>query len=337
MPRPAWITESCTVMSGPEAWMPTNGPIASIAVSPGMPKSDSPRTTWSSGRRTRYRLGAVRMVGSVGQGGSRHLGERAAHLAEMEEAVPRHQAEGEIEALRSSLGVDAHPGSVARRGPRPQREMRALEDPEHCQHLRGVLARVVEPLDPQILVVADEGRLVLGQDPPIPTGEDDLRVEDVRKDLHHRPLAGYRSRAKAWACFFHHLFELVRQVGLSLGRVPVTQDAEQHVPIPFGLGHRVHAKIQRRLDVDGFRIRHAEILALGGLAARLHDESKLLARDPPDDLPAAGRWEVDAAGLEPDPSIARGRAPRHWGRWAVEPPSFDAQLPGDEAHPRELL
>ena len=49
-----------------------------------------------------------------------------------------------------------------------------------------------------------------------------------------------------------------------------------------------------RLDVDGFRIRHAEILALGGLEARLHDESKLLAGDPPDDFPAAGHWEVAA-------------------------------------------
>ena len=44
IPSPASTTESCTVISGPEAWMATNGPMASTAVSPGMPNSASPST-----------------------------------------------------------------------------------------------------------------------------------------------------------------------------------------------------------------------------------------------------------------------------------------------------
>src|SRR6266540_4558505 len=60
------MTESWTVMSGPDAWMPTNGPIASTAVSPGMPKSDSPSTTWSSGPRMMYgRVAAVGIIRSL--------------------------------------------------------------------------------------------------------------------------------------------------------------------------------------------------------------------------------------------------------------------------------
>ena len=98
-------------------------------------------------------------------------------------------------------------------------------------------------------------------------GQDDLRIEVVGKDLQRRPLARRRPRAKARARLVHHLFQLVCQLGLNLGWVLVAQEAEQHVAIRVGLGHGVDPHVQRGVDVDRFRIRHAEILALRGFAA----------------------------------------------------------------------
>ena len=53
----------------------------------------------------------------------------------------------------------------------------------------------MEPVDPQILVVADQLGLVMRQDPAVACGRHDLGVHDVGEALEHAPFPVPRSRA----------------------------------------------------------------------------------------------------------------------------------------------
>jgi hypothetical protein len=64
---------------------------------------------------------------------------------------------------------------------------------------------VVEPVDPQVLVVADERRLVLRDDPAVPARDDELGVRDVAQALEHGPLVGLGAFGDAGAGAPDHL------------------------------------------------------------------------------------------------------------------------------------
>ena len=58
-----------------------------------------------------------------------------------------------------------------------------------AQQLARVVVSVMEPSHPQVLVVADQRRLVVRDDPPVAAGVDDLGVGGVAEALQDRPLA----------------------------------------------------------------------------------------------------------------------------------------------------
>jgi hypothetical protein len=95
-----------------------------------------------------------------------------------------------------------HPDPVALLDGRalPERQVRPPQGLEERQQLVGILDRPMQPIDPQILVVADDLRLVVGQDPAIAAGTDHLGVHDVGDALQHRPLALPRAGPRAVAC-----------------------------------------------------------------------------------------------------------------------------------------
>ena len=65
------------------------------------------------------------------------------------------------------LGMDAEAGAVRRRGPLPQVQIGQPQRAEQRQQHLGVVADVVEPGRPGVLVVAEQHRLVLGQHPAV--------------------------------------------------------------------------------------------------------------------------------------------------------------------------
>ena len=92
---------------------------------------------------------------------------------------------------------------------------------------------------PQVLVVADERRLVVGDDPAIPARDDDLGVRDVTQALEHGPLVGLRAFGDAGAGLSDHLAPGVGGRGLHVGRI-VVADQTGEVPLVLGrLGDRV--------------------------------------------------------------------------------------------------
>ena len=127
--------------------------------------------------------------------GPRALGrrQRAAGLGEVHAIVPAEHPEHEVVALRPALPVqpDALPVRVARAA--PQLDVRRPERLELGEQLERVVIVGVQPVHPQILVVADELRPVVREDPPVAAGHHDLGVRDVGQAQEHRPLARLRA------------------------------------------------------------------------------------------------------------------------------------------------
>ena len=57
----------------------------------------------------------------------------------------------------------------------------------------------MQPIDPQILVVADDLGLVVGEDPPVASRHDELGIDDVVDAAEDGPLAGLRPRPQVRA------------------------------------------------------------------------------------------------------------------------------------------
>ena len=170
----------------------------------------------------------------------------------MEQPVPGEHAERLLVALGPALGVHAHPAPLGFGRPLPQAKVRAHQRAEQRQHLGRIVLLVPEPLDPQVLVVGDERRPVVGQDPPVPAGQDDLGVQEVPQDLDRRPLALGGPGPEVIARLADQALELVRKPGDDLRGVTVAEDAEQHLLVLGGPGHRIDASIEGCLGGDRF-------------------------------------------------------------------------------------
>jgi hypothetical protein len=72
---------------------------------------------------------------------------------------------------------------------RRQRHVRAAERLEERQEIFYRLVADVEALHPRVLVVADQRRLFVREDPPVAAAHHDLGVEQVRDAAVHGPLA----------------------------------------------------------------------------------------------------------------------------------------------------
>jgi hypothetical protein len=133
----------------------------------------------------------------------------------------------------------------------------ADQGPEQGQHLARVVVAVAETVDPQILVVGDERWLVVGQDPAVPTREDDLGIEEVAQDLDGRPLSGRRSAPQTIARLCHQSLGLVREPRHDLCGVAVAEHPEEHLLVLARPIHRVDVSVQGDIGLDPFRVCHA--------------------------------------------------------------------------------
>src|ERR687898_1799824 len=94
--------------------------------------------------------------------------QRSPGLIHMEPVVPRQHPEEQVEALRATLGVDPDPSSILLGGACPERHVGGAERAEQLEELvRVVMTAGVESIDPKVLVVADQRRLVVREDPPV--------------------------------------------------------------------------------------------------------------------------------------------------------------------------
>jgi hypothetical protein len=82
-------------------------------------------------------------------------------------------------------------------------------------------------IDPEVLVVASERRLVVGEDPPVPRRGHDLGVERVAEALQDRPLLGVGSLRDRVAGFGDQRPPRGRRGRLHDGGVVVTEQAEE--------------------------------------------------------------------------------------------------------------
>ena len=111
---------------------------------------------------------------------------------------------------------------------------------EEHEELVGVLVSArVQLVGPQILVVADQRRLVMGQDPSIARGRDHLGVDGVAQALDHRPLPGGGTNVSAVPRFGHQRAPEPRRARLHLRGIVVTEQREQVILIRLGFGDRV--------------------------------------------------------------------------------------------------
>ena len=123
--------------------------------------------------------------------------ERATRLGEMDPIVPAEHPEHQVEALRPTLPVQADSPAVRFTGRPPEVDVRGPQRLELREELQRVVVVGVQPVDPQVLVVADELRPVVREDPPVPARHDHLGVRDVGEAQERGPLARLGPHAQA--------------------------------------------------------------------------------------------------------------------------------------------
>ena len=149
------------------------------------------------------------------------------------------EPEGELVALGSALSMEADPRALVKRGPTPQVEICRSKRVEHREGRRGILARRMEHVDPAILVVRQELRPVLGEDPAVAARHDELGIGDMADQAEHAPFAVRRDLAKIRAGIRDQLAQGIRGAGLRDRRIVVAERVEQVALVARGLGDRI--------------------------------------------------------------------------------------------------
>lgn len=108
-------------------------------------------------------------------------------LGEMEPIVAGHEPEGQAIALRAALPMTPDSLAVGDGHAGPQIEVRPAEYLEQGEQRGRVVVSLAEAVHPQILVVADDVRLILGDDPAITDRRDELPVDEMPEALEDRP------------------------------------------------------------------------------------------------------------------------------------------------------
>ena len=111
---------------------------------------------------------------------------------------------------------------------------------EHAEQLLDVVIVVAKPSHPQGLVVADDVRLVLGEDPAITAGDDELAVNEVADAFEDRPLTGLGPRSEERTGLRHEGTQ-GRRCG-RLGWIVAAEGREEALPVGFGFADRIRAR-----------------------------------------------------------------------------------------------
>jgi hypothetical protein len=141
--------------------------------------------------------------------------------------MPGEHPEHQVVALGTPFAVHPDPLPLLGRCPLPQRDVGQTERIEQLDESVGVRLLRVQPVDPEILVVPDDRRLLLRQDETVATRHHDLRVDHVREAFERRPLRGLRAQPEMWAGLGRELAEHRRRRRLHLGWVVVPEETQQ--------------------------------------------------------------------------------------------------------------
>src|SRR5438128_6367562 len=96
-----------------------------------------------------------------------HRAQGVAHLVEMETIMPGQHAEHQAIALGSSLIVHRNPITILIGRLPPEAEVRRAQRGEKGQQLLGPRLVVPQASNPVVLVISEQGRLVLADGPAI--------------------------------------------------------------------------------------------------------------------------------------------------------------------------
>lgn len=179
--------------------------------------------------------------------------EGAVYLSEMQAIVTGDHSKAQVVAFRSALAVNAESDSLFGPAPVPQRHVCFAEGIEQFDQVLDRIVFIVEPLDPQILVVSHERRLILSENPSIATAHGDFGVCQVCDHLAHRPLARTRLLKELVFGFLGKVPQFLSSRLLSHRRIIVSEQIEKELLIGGRLGHRVRRDMavvhQRNLPV----------------------------------------------------------------------------------------
>ena len=164
--------------------------------------------------------------------------QRPPGLREVHPIVPGEHPEHQVEALLArARRCSADPlRDPPRSVPRQSSMLPVAEQPRTGRGAPRVVVVGVEVVDPQVLVVADELRPVVGEHPPVAAGHDELRVREVGEAQQHRPLPRLRPRPQVRAGLGDQGAGVRAARRLDLGRIVVAERVEQQLLVgPAGL------------------------------------------------------------------------------------------------------
>ena len=120
----------------------------------------------------------------------------AIDLIEVQQVVAGVEAHQVTCALFAALGMHADTLQILGRGALDQPQVVAPQHAQRLERLAGIRVGVVQPLGPQILVVAGDRRPILREDQPHPPSPHHVGIGQVPQHLRDRPLAGRLRRAQ---------------------------------------------------------------------------------------------------------------------------------------------
>ena len=157
----------------------------------------------------------------------------------MEPVVSGEELEGQLIALRTALAMEPDAGAILDREAVPQVEVHPTERGEQPEQLGRVVLPVAESVDPQVLVVADDVRLGLGDDPAIPARDDELAVDHVPEAFDHGPLGRSGPPTKVGPGRVDERPDGGRRRGLDDRRIVVAEVRQEELLVGVGRRDRI--------------------------------------------------------------------------------------------------
>lgn len=176
-----------------------------------------------------------------------HLGEDdvedSADLSEVQAIVAGDHPEAQVVALRAPLVMNPNSSTLLRTAPVPQGDVGFSQRLEEVDQVLDGVTLVMEVFDPEVLVVPDQGWLVLGEYPAVPTAHRDLGVSEVCDHLTHGPFARPGLLIYLVACFLCKLPQLGGSRLLRRRGVVGPEQVEKELLVGSGFGHRIRGNV----------------------------------------------------------------------------------------------